>query len=260
MSTASTSKARGRVHIADSPKRVRVYLGGEVVADSRRVKLVYEVPYYPQYYFPIEDVDAPRLVPTASTVHSPSRGDARFFTVTSAHGDAVDAAWQYPDSPIEELRDLIRFDWAAMDSWFEEDEEVFVHPRDPGTRIEVLDSSRHVEVWVDGVLLADSRHPRILLETGLPPRYYLPAVDVRMDLLEPTSTASQCPYKGTARYWSVRAGADRPADDRLADLAWSYPTPLPESAKVAGLISFYNEKVDLVVDGESQSRPHTKFS
>ncbi|MEP6625930.1 MAG: DUF427 domain-containing protein, partial [Acidimicrobiia bacterium] len=229
--------ARGRVRVDVSPKRVRVYLGGEIVADSRRVTLVYEVPYYPQYYFPREDVRTDRLVPTESTDHSPSRGDARFFTVTSSRGDAVDGAWQYPASPIEELRDLIRFDWSAMDSWFEEDEEVFGHPRNPATRVEVLESSRHVEVRVDGVLVADTRHPRILLETGLPPRYYLPAVDVRMELLEPTATESQCPYKGTARYWSVRIG-----DELVPDLAWSYPTPLPESIKVAGLICFYNEK------------------
>src|SRR4051794_28429009 len=112
----TTDRTKGRVHVADSPKRVRVYLGGEIVADSRRVKLVYEVPYYPQYYFPPEDVRTDRLVPTERTDHSPSRGDARFFTVTGPRADAVDGAWQYPESPIEELRGLIRFDWSAMDS------------------------------------------------------------------------------------------------------------------------------------------------
>jgi uncharacterized protein (DUF427 family) len=139
--------------------------------------------------------------------------------------------------------------------WFEEDEEIFVHPRNPTTRIDVLDSSRHVQVVVDGVTVADSHRPRLLFETGLPTRYYLPKVDVRMELLEPTDSESACPYKGTARYWSVRIG-----EHLHEDFAWSYPTPLPESQKVAGMVCFYNERVDLIVDGEPLERPHTKFS
>jgi uncharacterized protein (DUF427 family) len=132
-----------------------------------------------------------------------------------------------------------------MDSWFEEDEEVFVHARDPYKRIDALRSSRHVRVEVDGVVLAESDHPTILFETSLPPRYYLPKVDVRMDLLEPTDTVTRCPYKGQARYWSARIG------DRLEqDIAWSYPSPFPESQPVMALVCFYNERVDLIVDGE----------
>ena len=250
---------RGRVHVEDGLKRVRIYLGGKLVADSRHTKLVYEVPYYPQYYFPVADVRMELLTPTATVDHSPSRGDASFFTVTTARATAVDAAWQYADSAIPELRDLIRFDWHAMDSWFEEDEEVFVHPRNPTTRVDVLDSSRHVQVVVNGVTVADSNHPRILFETGLPERYYLPQVDVRMDLLVATDSESHCPYKGTARYWSVHTG-DATAPEITPDIAWSYPSPFPESAKIAGMISFYNEKVDLIVDGEALSRPKTKFS
>ena len=246
--------ARGRVRVEDGPKRVRVYLGGELVADTTHAKLVWEIPYFPQYYVPIADVRTELLTPTDTVTHSPSRGDAVHFTVTTARARAVDAAWQFPDSPIEAIRDHVRFDFAPM-QWFEEDEEIAIHPRDPGTRVDVLDSSRHVQVIVNGVTVADTHHPRLLFETHLPTRYYLPKVDVRMDLLEPTDTATGCPYKGTAEYWSVRAG-----DTVERDLAWSYPHPLPESQKVAGLVCFYNEKVDIVVDGEHLERPHTKFS
>lgn len=245
---------RGRVRVEDGAKRVRVYLGGELVADTTHVKLVWEVPYFPQYYVPIDDVRTDLLTPTDTVTHSPSRGDASHFTVTTPRARAVDAAWQYRDSPIETLRDHVRFDFGAM-QWFEEDEEIAIHPRDPGTRVEVLDSSRHVQVVVHGVTVADTRHPRLLFETGLPTRYYLPKVDVRMDLLEATDTESGCPYKGTAEYWSVRAG-----DALERDLAWSYPHPLPEAQKVAGLVCFYNERVDLVVDGELLTPPRTKFS
>jgi uncharacterized protein (DUF427 family) len=142
-----------------------------------------------------------------------------------------------------------------MDAWFEEDEEVFTHPRDPYTRVDILPSSRHVRVEVDGVTLAESASPRLLFETGLPVRYYLPKTHVRMDLLTPTDSESHCPYKGQAQWWSVRVG-----DSLHEDLAWSYRAPLPESQKIAGLVAFYNEKVDIYVDGVLQERPRTKFS
>ena len=100
----------------------------------------------------------------------------------------------------------MRFDWDAMDGWFEEDEEIFTHPRSPYTRVDILDSSRHVRVIVEGVTVAESSGPKLLFETDLPTRFYLPKVDVHMDLLVPTDTDSHCPYKGTARYWSVRVG------------------------------------------------------
>ena len=252
---AEAATGRGRIRLETSAKRVRAYLGGEVVADTLHPVLVWEIPYYPAYYFPVDDVRADALQPDGGTVHSPSRGDATTFTVTAGGKSVPEAAWRYEDSPIEELRDLIRIDWAAMDAWFEEDEEVFVHPRDPHTRVDILPSSRHVEVQVDGVTVADTRNARLLFETGLPVRYYIPKTDVRLDLLTHTDTVSHCPYKGQAEYWSVRAG------DRIhEDFAWSYRAPLPESQRVIGLISFYNEKVDIYVDGAHQERPATKFS
>lgn len=245
---------RGRVRVERGHKRVRGYLGGELVFDTTRPMLVWEVPYYPAYYIPVEDVAA-ELVPTGRIERSPSRGDAECFHVRVGDALAEDIAWRYPDSPIEGLRDLVRFEWNGLDEWLEEDEPVYTHPRDPYTRVDILASSRHVQVVVDGVKVADSHQPRILFETALPPRFYLPLADVRMDLLRPSGTQTHCPYKGTANYWSVEVGGEV-----YEDLVWTYRTPLPESQKIAGLAAFYNEKVDLYVDGELWDRPKTKFS
>ena len=252
---AQATARRGAIRVEPGPKRVRAVLHGTAVADTRQPRLVWENPHYPSYYFPRADVRTELLVPSTRTERSPSRGDARYFDVQVGERRVADAAWCYPDSPLEALRDLIRFEWGAMDAWFEEDEEVFTHPRSPFTRVDILPSSRPVRVEIDGIVLADTNHAHVLHETGLPPRWYVPKVDVRMDLLEPTDTESHCPYKGQAEYWSARIG------DRIeTDIAWSYPTPLPESERVAGLVSFYNERVDLFVDGERASRPHTPFS
>jgi uncharacterized protein (DUF427 family) len=254
-SDTETAKTRGRVRVEHGTRRVRAYLGGEAVADTTRPVLVWEVPYYPTYYFPLADVRTELLEEDGGSVHSPSRGDATTFTVRAGGKEAPQGALRYQASPIEELRDLIRLDWHSMDAWFEEDEEVFTHPRNPYTRVDILPSSRHVRVEVDGVTVAESNSPRLLFETGLPVRYYLPKTHVRMDLLVPTDTTSHCPYKGEAEWWSVRAG-----DTVHEDLAWSYPTTLAESQRVAGLVAFYDEKVDVYVDGVLQERPHTKFS
>lgn len=168
---------------------------------------------------------------------------------------AENAAWRYPASPPEGLSELVRFEWSALDEWLEEDEPVYTHPRDPYRRVDILASSRHVEVVVNGVKVADSRQPRILFETGLPPRCYLPLADVRLDLLVPSDRKTQCPYKGTATYWLLRVEGQL-----LRDLVWTYRTPFPERQKIAGLVAFYNEKVDLHVDGALQERPRTPFS
>lgn len=247
--------ATDRIRIETSGKRIRTHLGGEPVADTINARLVWEKPYYPVYYFPESDVRTELLTPTDHTERSPSRGTARFFTVKGSDRTAERAAYRYVDSPIEGLRDLIAFVWNSMDAWFEEDEEVFVHARDPYTRVDILSSSRHIEVVVNGVKVADSHHPRLLFETGLPARYYLPKTDVRMDLLTPTDTKSQCPYKGTAEYWTVRTDGEE-----FEDIVWSYRTPVRESMPIAGLVSFYNEKVDIFVDGVLQERPKTLFS
>jgi uncharacterized protein (DUF427 family) len=242
---------RGLVRTEPAHRRVRGILGGQVVFDTVDALYVWEGPHYPQWYVPLADITADVLVPTATSTDSPSRGTAVHYSVKGGGTEATDAAWRYADSPLEELRDRVRFEWAALDAWFEEDEEVFVHPRSPTTRVAILPSSRHVLVSVDGVVVADSTHPTFLHETGLPMRTYLPKLDVRMDLLVPTPTSTMCPYKGTASYWTLRLadGSEHP------DIAWSYATPLPESSAVAGLLAFWDPAVDLTIDGVAQPRP-----
>jgi uncharacterized protein (DUF427 family) len=245
---------RGRVRIEPGAKRVRVYLAGRQVADTLHPVLVWEIPYYPAYYLPLADVKA-ELVPTGKTEHSPSRGEAEVYDVRVDGATAEAAAWRYPGSPLEALRGLVRFDWQAMDEWLEEDEPVYTHPRDPYKRVDILASSRHVRVEMDGVTVAESGQPRILFETGLPPRYYLPLSDIRTEMLRPSDTQTHCPYKGTASYWSLDTGrAVHP------DIVWIYRAPLPESQKIAGLACFYNEKVDIYLDGQLTGRPRTHFS
>jgi len=238
------------VRISPSAKRVRVVFGGEVIADAPDGMYVWEHPFFPQYYLPLSAVADGVLTPIAEREGRGLRCD-----VLGGGRVASGAAVSFPDHPIPELRDHVRFEFGAMDAWFEEDEEIIVHPRDPATRVQTLPSSRRVTVSVDGVVIADTGRPTFLHETGLPRRTYLPKLDVRLDLLTPTTTSSRCPYKGTARYWSVTT----PAGVR-ADLAWSYPTPLRESMGIAGLIAFYDEHVDVTVDGVALPRPVTKFS
>jgi uncharacterized protein (DUF427 family) len=245
---------RGRVRVERGRKRVRAYLGGELAADTISPLLVWEVPYYPAYYIPAGDIQAD-LVPTGNIDHSPSRGDAEIFDLRTMGSTARSAARRYTSSPIEELRQAVRLDWDAVDEWLEEDEPVYTHPRDPYTRVDILASSRHIRIDIDGVTAADSSQPRILFETGLPPRYYLPFTDVRLDLLRPSATHSHCPYKGTASYGSLDTGTAI-----RQDFVWIYRFPLPESQKSAGLACFYNEKADLYLDVVLQQRPQTKFS
>ena len=230
-----------QLRIEPNPKWIRGMAAGQVVADSRGVLNVWEHEYFPAWYFPIGDVAAV-LEATGETFGSDLRGAGTRFNLIVDGLTVSDAAWQHLDSPVEELRDKVRIEWNALDTWFEEDVEVFVHPRSPNVRVDALASSRRIQVSLNGTELADSSRATVLYETGLPPRYYLPKSDVRMDLLTPTDTETACPYKGWASYWSVKAGGTE-----HPDLAWGYRTPLPESGAVAGLVCFYNEKVDIEV-------------
>lgn len=244
---------RGRVRIEPSQRRVRVMLGGEIVADTTKPLMVWEVPYYPTYYFPEADVKTDLLVETGEVRKSPSRGDAKQYTVKVNGSEGV--AYSFEEPKIEEIEGHVAFVWKTMDHWFEEDEEVFVHARDPYTRIDILPSSRRVRVEIDGVTVADTTNASFLFETGLPTRYYMPKTDVSMHLLTPTDTTTVCPYKGTARYWSATVNGES-----YEDVVWGYDSPLPESQKVTGLVSFYNEKVEIYIDEQPQERPKTKFS
>lgn len=232
--------------------------GGETIADSRRAVLFRESRVLPIYYFPRADVRTDLLVATSYTTYDPHKGEASHWTIKVGDRVAEHAVCSYqtprpewPDSP-----DYVAFSWNQMDAWYEEDDEVFVHPRDPYKRVDVMRSSRHVRVVVAGQTVAESREPRLLFETGLPTRYYLPREDVRMDLLGRSGTHTRCPYKGLASYWHVRVG-----DFVGKDLVWSYPEPIPECPKIRELLCFFNERVEAIyVDGELMPRPRTKWS
>jgi uncharacterized protein (DUF427 family) len=243
---------RAALRVEACPRWVRGFVNGVPVVDSKRVIVVYGARRLATYFFPIADVRMDVLRP-AETQSPP--GEQR-FTLTLGSRVIDDVAWSYPDIDEEhaELRDYIAFEWRKIDSWFEEDDEVFVHPRDPYHRVDVLSSSRHVKVVIGGQVVAETRRPKVLFETGIRTRYYIPKVDVRMDLLEPTATVTGCPYKGRASYWSVRIG-----DEIIPDVVWSYPFPIPECSKIENLLAFYNEKVDIYVDGELDSAPRAIF-
>ena len=239
---------RPALRVEASPRWVRGLVNGVPIVDSKRVVLVYGARRLATYFFPIADVRMDMLQPAETQVQP---GEQR-FTLTMGGRSIDDIAWIYTDLDGEhaQLRDYIAFEWRKVDAWYEEDDEVFVHPRDPRHRVDVLNSSRHVKVVVAGQVVAETRRPRLLFETGLRTRYYIPKVDVRMDLLEPTATVTQCPYKGNASYWSVRIG-----DQVFPDLVWSYPFPIPECPKIQNLVAFYTERVELYVDGELEVAP-----
>ena len=165
------------------------------------------------------------------------------------------AARVYRDDAAPGLAGTVRFEWNALDAWYEEDEQVFVHPRNPYVRVDALRSSRPIRAQLDGVVLAETTSPVFVFETGLPTRYYIPRIDVDFDHLVPTDTVTECPYKGrTSGYWSVRAGGAI-----QSDLAWTYDFPTRQLLPIAGMIAFYNEKIDHVVDGTLLDRPSTHF-
>src|SRR4051812_10272336 len=211
----------GLFYLEESPKWIRARLDGETVVDSRNPRLLHEHDRLPVFWFP--------------------RDEGRM--------DLVGELARTSDEPL--LEGLVSFDWGAMDEWLEEDERLVGHARDPYSRIDVRDTSRHVKVSIDGETVAESRRTKVLFEAGLPPRWYFPREDVRMDLLADSDKQTTCAYKGFASYSSV---GDQD------DVAWTYLDPLHDALPVKGLIAFFNERVDLEVDGEKADRPHTQWS
>lgn len=241
------------LYLDPSPRRVRLVAAGEVIADSTGAKLLHETGLLPVYYLPTDDVRMERLHATDHTTHCPFKGDARYYDLEVNGSRRPNAVWTYP-RPVEgapDLADHLAFSFDAVEEWYEESERIGVHPRDPYHRVDVLPSDRHVTVRVGDLVVAESRRPTILFETGLPPRYYLPEDDVRVELLEPSDTVTSCPYKGTtSRYWSIRT-----VDGLLEDAIWVYDEPKPEAHGIERLLAFYDEKVDLQVDVQPWSRP-----
>jgi uncharacterized protein (DUF427 family) len=227
---------------------VRAVLAGRTVFDTRNARYVWEWPFYPQYYIPVADID-PEVLVDEDHGQKLRHGAARRHGLRVGEVSKPGTARVFEDG-------LVKFDWDALDSWFEEDEEIFVHPRNPYTRVDALRSTRTVRVELDGLVLAESSSPVMVFETGLPTRYYLNRTEVDFSHLVPSGTETACPYKGrTTGYWSVRSG-----DTVHSDLAWCYDFPTRQLLPIAGLVAFYNEKVDIFVDGVELARPSTHFS
>ena len=238
-----------KIRFEPTARRIRVALNGEVVADTTRAMLMLESKHLPVYYLPLDDIRQDALARTAHHSHCPFKGDAVYWTVTVGDRSAENALWAYPDPFIEapDLRGYAAFYWDRMGAWFEEDEEVFGHPRDPYHRVDAIPSRRPVEVVLAGETIATARNSVLVFETGLRTRYYLPRAAVRGDILVPSDTKSYCPYKGRASYHSVRLG-----DRTFRDLVWFYPAPTSACAAIADLVCFYDEKVDTIRIGRTE--------
>ncbi len=243
-------------HIEAAPRRVRGLAGGQVVFDTCAAHYVWEWPFYPQYYIASADVDLDLLVDGGEAQQTELFGTARRHGLRVG-GDvrAAVALVHGPDAPAG-VADAVRFDWDALDAWYEEDEQIFVHPRNPYVRVDALRSTRRVRVEADGVVLAESAAPVLVFETGLPTRFYLDRSAVNFEHLLVSDTETPCPYKGrTSNYWSARVnGATHD------DVAWSYDFPTRQLLSVTGLVAFYDERVDTFVDGVLRERPRTHFA
>lgn len=238
------------VNVLHSPKRVRVKFAGRTIADSRNVLVLRSNHFLPVYFFPAAAVDRSLLKPSRDGQQHAVGGETKYWDLDTGDRRSADAAWSFvapPDENLSPLAGRIAFTWNAVDQWFEEDEEVFVHARDPYARIDVLRSSSHVEIWFDGEPIADSHLPVLLFETHLPTRFYLHPDDVRLERQTASVTTTRCPYKGIASYWSglLKDGSVH------QDIAWSYRDPIAEMPKIKGLIAFYPQAVDRIhLDGQ----------
>lgn len=228
-------------------KWIRVFFNGRIIADSRRCILLRAAGIPAEYYFPKQDVAMDYLALSKPTGETDNTKQQQFWDVRVENKQKARAASSYPNlKAVPSLDGFITFEWSSMDAWFEEQEEIFIHPRDPRVRIDVLNSNRHIKVIVAGETVAESRNPMLLFETGLPVRYYLPKTDVRQDLLIPSDLTSRCPYKGQANYYSLKVG------DHIAEnVVWYYRYPSQEVMKIASYLAFYEEKIDAIeVDGK----------
>ncbi len=247
-----------QVVIEDSPRRVRAMFNGETIADSVDMKLLHETGHIPVYYFPLADVRMDLLEKSDHTSHCPHKGDATYWHVKVGGRVAENAMWSYeaPFDNVPDAKGLAAFFWNRMDHWYEEDEEIFVHARDPYKRVDTTPSSRRVQVRLGGEIVADSSRAHLLFETGLPTRYYIPKEDVRMDLLTSSDLKTGCPYKGVAQYFSAAVGSQT-----FGDIVWTYPDPIAECPKIKNLLCFFNEKVDAIsVEGKEIPQQESPWS
>lgn len=211
------------------PRRIRGEVGGQTIVDSDHAMLLHESNIFPVLYFPEAEVAMRLLSRTEHSSHCPFKGEASYWTITTEASRAPNAAWSYtkPTAGAAFLQGYVAIEWAAMDHWFDEDDEIFGHIRDPYHRVDARPTSRRIEVRLDGRVVADTTSGFVVSETGGPNRHYVPAVDVRTEEFTRSETTTHCPHKGDTVYWHHR-------DTGSEDVAWSYPAPLEEATRIAG--------------------------
>ena len=230
-----------RLYFESFPRRVRALVADRVVLDSVRGGLLHESNHGPVLYVPIEDLDGSLLQATDTSTHCPFKGDASYWSLLVGERTVEDAVWTYRE-PLDTapwLRGLASLYWSKADAWFIEDERVFGRLRDPYHRVDVFEASRPVRVRAGGTVIAQSDRAKLLFETGLAPRVYVPGADILPGVLTPASKRTVCPYKGEATYWNVNG---------IENGAWSYETPLPESMEIRGHVSFDGEGIETELD------------
>ncbi len=241
--------------VEPTPRWVRVRVDREIIADSRDALLLswYGPGILPTYCFPESHVRSEFLV--AAT--GPGLPHASTYDVVVGDLRVPRGAFRFDTSPdgSDMLGGHWTFAWESGLRWFEEALEVHVHARDTHKRVDAVPSERHIRIEIGGIVIADSVRPVAVFETTLPTRWYLPLDDVRTDVLVSSATTSRCPYKGTANYFTVRVG-----DVDHTDVAWTYPEPVIECPRIAGLVAFFDERVDVFVDGDLKTRPRTPWS
>jgi uncharacterized protein (DUF427 family) len=265
----------GQVRYEPTAKRIRAVLGSATVVDSTRAVLVWEPRrVVPSYAVPADDIRGELVPASAVTADAtvevgslmpdvssrPVLDPSIPFTFHTADGQPADVRAGGQSRPAAgfrlvdaDLAGYVVLDFGAFDAWYEEDEPSVAHPRDPFHRIDVLPSSRQVRLELNDQVLAESSRPTLLFETMLPTRYYLPREDIRAELI-PSGKRTFCAYKGQASYWSASIGG------LAADIAWTYENPLHDAAQVRGLIAFFDERIDVTLDGERLTRPITPWS
>ena len=241
-----------------SPRRIRIKVNNEVIVDSTNVMLMRESGHIPTLYFPMDDVRMDLFSTTEHASHCGYKGDASYWTLTVGDRTEENVVWSYrnPYDEMSSIKDYVAFYWGRVDEWWEEDEQIFGHARDPKKRLDTVPSHRPVKVVLGGEVVAETTDAMFAFEGNHPVRFYIPEKDVRMDFLSATETTSVCPYKGLSGYFSATVNGTI-----YDDIAWSYRETLPECPRIKGLICFYNENVDAVfLDGEELSPPETKWS
>ena len=235
------------LYVHEVPQRIRGRFAGETVLDTRRAVMLHETGLLPQWYVPFEDVREDLLERTEHSTHCPFKGNASYWSLRVGDREATNVVWGY-ENPLPEcqaVKGMAAFYFDRLDAWFEEDEPLFGHPKDPFHRVDVRRTSRHVVVRAGGETVAESRRAYALFETGLPTRYYLPTQDVRLEKLRSSTLTTICPYKGVATYHDIVVGAAV-----FPDAVWTYHEPLSDARTVGGHQSFLGEGVEVIVDGE----------